>query len=185
LDAGCGTGTLSRNLADRGAQVVGIDASPEMVARARQLTSDRGLCSNLEFQISSIVPLPFSSSSLHGILCSSVIEYVEDVPASLLEFARVLRPGGLLLVSVPNKPSIIRQFQVGTHRLVRIMQREVFPFVEHSRHHYTQQSFRRLLEQSGFATSRVITFGSPIPVWLQRNRFVGSLLMFSAVRREV
>ncbi len=183
LDAGCGSGTLSRYLADRGGQILGVDASAEMVRNAT-LRSLEYPHRCLEFQqIDSIVALPVSDLSLHGILCSSVLEYVPDVRACLGEFARVLRPGGRLLVSVPNRGSIVRRIQVSSFRFARAMGRNWFPFIEHSRHEFTPSAFKTLMQQFGFTTDKVIPFGSPIPQWLQRREFAGSLLMFSAVRR--
>jgi SAM-dependent methyltransferase len=183
LDAGCGSGTLSRYLAGCGGQILGVDASAEMVRNATlRAVEYPDRC--LKFrQIDSIAALPISDCSLDGILCSSVLEYVPDVRACLGEFARVLRPGGRLLVSIPNRRSIVRRIQVSTHRLARAMGRNCFPFIEHSRHEFTPYVFRDLMERFGFTTDKIIPFGSPIPQWLQRREFAGSLLMFSAVRR--
>ena len=183
LDAGCGSGTLSRYLADRGGNVLGIDASADMVRNAN-LTFLKGAQRHVEFrQIDSIADLPISDCSLDGILCSSVLEYVPDIHACLAEFARILRPGGHLLVSVPNRDSIVRRGQVSGYRAAQAVGRKWFRFLEHSRHEFTSRSFRSVLEEFGFTTDKVIPFGSPIPQWLQRRAYVGSLLMFLARRR--
>jgi 2-polyprenyl-3-methyl-5-hydroxy-6-metoxy-1,4-benzoquinol methylase len=184
LDAGCGSGTLARHLAARGAHVLGLDASQEMVNNAN-LASRGAAYPNLEFRhVGSIADLPLASRTFDGILCSSVLEYVPDVGACLAEFARVLRSGGYLLISVPNRVSIVRRAQIRTHHLARVFGRKLFPFLDYSRHEFTQFAFRQLLGQFGFTTSKVIPFGSPIPQWLQRREIAGSLLMFSAVRRD-
>jgi len=182
LDAGCGSGTLSRYLAGRGGQILGVDASAEMVRNATLPSLEpQNRC--LEFRhIDSIAALPVADCSFHGILCSSVLEYVPDVSACLGEFARVLRPGGRLLVSVPNRDSIVRRIQVSTYRFARAMGRNWFPFIEYSCHEFTPRDFLNRMERFGFTTEKVIPFGSPIPQWLQRREFAGSLLMFSAVR---
>ena len=182
VDAGCGSGTLSRYLTERGAEVLGVDASAEMVRTAIWSLERSGR--HVEFrQIESIADLPIPDSSLDGILCSSVLEYVPDIHACLAEFERVLTPGGRLLVSVPNRVSIVRRGQVSAYRVAQAMGRKWFPFVEHSRHEFSSHVFRDILDQFRFTTSKVIPFGSPIPRWLQRREFAGSLLMFSAVRR--
>src|ERR1700733_4866348 len=103
LDAGCGTGTLSRILAERGCHVTGIDAAPAMVKQAKSLANKSTLSHLLEFHcVDDIDRLEFPDQSFAGILCSSVLEYLADPAACLLELVRVLRPGGMLIVSVPN-----------------------------------------------------------------------------------
>lgn len=193
LDAGCGSGTLARHLLEAGANVLGVDAAEEMITLARELAT-QGLAGHdvakqndpirhLRFEhIATIAHLPHAPESLDGILCSSVLEYVPDPAACLAEFARVLRPGGLLVVSVANHNSLVRKTQVGTHRLGRILRQRWCAFLDFSHNDYTASGFRRLLKEHGFATAKVIPFGSPIPNWLQRREFGGSLLAFSAVR---
>jgi 2-polyprenyl-6-hydroxyphenyl methylase/3-demethylubiquinone-9 3-methyltransferase len=192
LDAGCGSGTMARYLAQAGASVLGVDAAEEMIVMARALTSQDvpntvarvdESSPQLRFEhIATIAHLPVADQSLDGIICSSVLEYVSDPPASLAEFARVLRPGGRLLVSVANRNSLVRRAQVGTHRLGRLLGQRWCAFLDFSHNEYTAADFRVLLKHYGFATSKVIPFGSPIPQWLQRQEFGGSLLAFCAVR---
>jgi len=188
LDAGCGSGTLARYLAEAGAQVLGVDAAEEMIATARKLASqeianpDRH-SNRLRFeQVATIAHLPLADQSLDGILCSSVLEYVSDPAACLAEFRRVLRPGGLLLVSVANRNSLVRKLQVSAYRLGPLVGQRWCAFLNYSHNDYTAAEFRVLLEKQGFATKKVIPFGSPIPHWLQRREFGGSLLAFRALR---
>ncbi len=200
LDAGCGSGTLARHLVESGARVLGVDAAEEMIAMARELASQDvtsegisgGISADigedkpsrpLRFEhITTISHLPLAERSLDGILCSSVLEYISDPASCLAEFARVLRPGGLLVVSVANRNSLVRRAQVGTHRLGRLLQQSWCEFLDYSHNEYAAEDFRALLKRHGFATERVIPFGSPIPHWLQRREFGGSLLAFCAVR---
>jgi 2-polyprenyl-3-methyl-5-hydroxy-6-metoxy-1,4-benzoquinol methylase len=193
LDAGCGSGTMARYLAEAGARVVGVDAAEEMITMARELAGhnsasrevankdDRSRQLRFE-QITTIAHLPLADRSLDGILCSSVLEYVPDPPACLAEFARVLSPGGLLVVSVPNRNSLVRRAQAGTHQMGRILGQRWCAFLDYSQNEYVAEDFRLLLKEHGFATRNVIPFGSPIPHWLQRREFGGSLLAFGAVR---
>ena len=79
LDAGCGTGTLSRWLAERGCAVLGVDAAPQMTNIAAMLANSGASHGRLRFQhIETIARLPRDSNSADGILCSSVLEYVPD-----------------------------------------------------------------------------------------------------------
>jgi ubiquinone/menaquinone biosynthesis C-methylase UbiE len=181
LDAGCGTGTLSRWLAERGCRVLGVDAAAEMIETADQLVRPGGKFVDLKFQrVETIAHLPMASDSRDGILCSSVLEYVSDVDACLKEFARVLRPGGLLLVSVPNQHSIVRLTQAGCYRLGKWLGQSWVSFMDFSRNRYSANRFGSGLAASGFRAEKVVAFGGPLPTWAQRSRYGGSLLMFVA-----
>jgi 2-polyprenyl-6-hydroxyphenyl methylase/3-demethylubiquinone-9 3-methyltransferase len=183
LDAGCGTGTLSRRLAERGCKVLGVDAAIEMIEAAVQLAQSGDTSAQLTFeQVETIARLPLVSSSCDGILCSSVLEYVSDVEACLKEFARVLRPGGLLLVSVPNRHSIVRLTQVGLHHLGKRLGQSWFAFLDYSHNQYSAIQFGRQLAACGFRSEKVVAFGSPLPKRVQRSRCAGSLLLFVARR---
>jgi 2-polyprenyl-3-methyl-5-hydroxy-6-metoxy-1,4-benzoquinol methylase len=199
LDAGCGSGTLARSLLEAGANVLGVDAAKEMITLARELASQivarqdvfaHDLAKHnesrrqLRFEhITTIAHLPLADQSLGGILCSSVLEYVPDPAACLTEFARVVRPGGLLVVSVANRNSLVRKAQLATHGLGRILGQRWCAFLDYSHNDYAAAGFRRVLKEHGFAPGKVIPFGSPIPHWLQRREFGGSLLAFCAVRQ--
>lgn len=181
LDAGCGTGTLSRWLADRGCHVLGVDAASSMIELATQFAQKSPHADTLKFaRVESIVPLPVDNASMNGVLCSSVLEYVEHPRACLQEFARILKTGGLLLASVPSRDSLVRRAQVACHRLGARVGQDWLPFVRHSRHQYSVQEFTRLLSECGLVTERVLSFGSPLPRRVQRLRRAGSLLMFMA-----
>jgi 2-polyprenyl-3-methyl-5-hydroxy-6-metoxy-1,4-benzoquinol methylase len=185
LDAGCGSGTLARYLFEDGADVLGVDAAEEMITLARELAiaMHDEPTRQLRFEhITTIAHLPLADQSLDGILCSSVLEYVPDPAACLAEFARVVRPGGLVVVSVANRNSLVRKAQLAAHRLGRILGQRWCAFLDYSHNDYAAAGFRRVLNEHGFTPGKVIPFGSPIPHWLQRQEFGGSLLAFSAVR---
>ncbi len=94
VDAGCGPGWLTGHLAGRGLDIVGLDVSPSLVTLARTNHPD------LTFSVGSVTDLPFDDRSLAGVLSWYVLHHVPDdvLPAVLAEFARVLVPGGQLLV---------------------------------------------------------------------------------------
>lgn len=101
LDAGMGPGRLCADLAARGWVVHGVDASAEMVAAARARLP--GAAERLVE--SPIERLPFPGCSFDLATATGVLEFLEDVPAALGELARVLRPGGLTVVTMPNPVS--------------------------------------------------------------------------------
>ena len=94
LDLGCGTGTLTRALADLAEHVVGVDLSPEMVRLARARCADRV---NVELLVGDFLELDLSPASFDCIAAVAVLHHMPLVPS--LERAKVLlRPGGVLLV---------------------------------------------------------------------------------------
>jgi 2-polyprenyl-3-methyl-5-hydroxy-6-metoxy-1,4-benzoquinol methylase len=181
LDAGCGTGTLARWLASRGCSVLGVDAAFEMVAAANQSAESQDYSDRLRFvRVQTIARLALDDHLLDGILCSSVLEYVPDPSACLTEFARVLKPGGLLLVSIPNRNSVARQMQLACHRLGALLGQRWCKFLEYSHNQYSRLEFERLLQQAGFSGEKLLPLGSPLPGLAQRSRHWAPLLMFVA-----
>ncbi|HEY2553424.1 MAG TPA: class I SAM-dependent methyltransferase [Streptosporangiaceae bacterium] len=95
LDAGCGSGVLTAALRDRGAEVTGIDSSAGLLDLARaRLGPDLAL---LQADLAS--PLPFPDAAFDDVTASLVLHYLEDWQPTLLEFRRVLRQAGRLIVS--------------------------------------------------------------------------------------
>lgn len=99
LDAGCGTGYGSAELARTAAEVAGIDLAPDAIAFAREQFS----AWNLRFTAASCVDLPFSDASFDLVVCFEVIEHLKDWPRLIAEARRVLATGGHFVVSTPNK----------------------------------------------------------------------------------
>lgn len=97
LDAGMGPGRLCEELEARGWTVSGVDASEEMVAAARRRVP-RAAGRLVRGEIEA---LPFVDASFDRVAATGVLEYA-DVPRALAEIARVLRDGGLAVVSYPN-----------------------------------------------------------------------------------
>jgi len=181
LDAGCGTGTLSRWLAARGCRVVGLDGAPEMIRAAHGIAEISEGSPRTQFaHIGTIAELPLPDSCADGILCSSVLEYVSDPGACLNEFARVLKVRGLLLVSVPNRRSLVRRVQAGCHRCGSIVGIDWLKFMKYSRQEFSLSEFQILLRQTGFSVKKQLPFGSPLPALARRSRIWGPLLMFAA-----
>ncbi|MEL7469792.1 MAG: class I SAM-dependent methyltransferase [Pseudomonadota bacterium] len=120
LDAGCGSGYFARILAEFGAVVHGIDGASDMVQAARSAARDHPAANRLSFElVETIERLPFEDASFDGVLSLSVLEYVPDPQQALAEMARVLRPGGQLVVSIPNTGSLIRALAALRQRLRR------------------------------------------------------------------
>jgi SAM-dependent methyltransferase len=106
LDLGCGSGELARHLAAAGFLVTGCDIAPQMLRRAA--AADRQHAVRWIRLEPGWRTLPFVTASLDAVIASSVLEYVPDPAAVLGECARVLRPGGVLLCTVPNAAHPVR-----------------------------------------------------------------------------
>jgi 2-polyprenyl-6-hydroxyphenyl methylase/3-demethylubiquinone-9 3-methyltransferase len=107
LDVGCGAGLLAEPLARLGAKVTGIDASPEVIAVARDHASAMGL--QIDYQIGDVQEL---GGQFDLITCMEVIEHVADAAAFVHALARRLAPGGLLIMSTPNATSWARLMMI-------------------------------------------------------------------------
>jgi SAM-dependent methyltransferase len=109
LDAGCGAGRWVVALAERGARVAGIDLSPRMIAQADTLARERGLApETAHVEVGSIERLPFPDASFDATVCLNVLDFTPSPGDALLEFARVLVPGGRLAVSTLGARSPVK-----------------------------------------------------------------------------
>jgi SAM-dependent methyltransferase len=101
LDAGCGTGFQSARLAELGYRAHGIDLAGELLRVARQRS--RGATHTL----GDVAALPYPAGCFHAVTCcGSTLSFVEDPASALAEMARVLRPGGRLLVECEHRTSL-------------------------------------------------------------------------------
>jgi ubiquinone/menaquinone biosynthesis C-methylase UbiE len=182
LDAGCGTGTLARWLAEQGCHVEAVDAAPAMLSVAEQLTSPRSLPVTYR-RVASIDRLPFPSNFFDGVLCSSVLEYLHDPGTCLEELSRVLRSPGVLLISVPSARSITRGILKALHTGTSWFGRAWPNYLSISKHEYSVGEFRELLQAHGFVTEGFMCCGNRMSRWFPTNALVGSLLMFRATKQ--
>lgn len=94
-DLGCGTGQVSEVLAPFVRQVIAIDESPEMLAAARERLARQP---NVEVRAGDLEHLPVDDLQLDAVVVFLVLHYVAEPGAALREVARVLRPGGRMLL---------------------------------------------------------------------------------------
>jgi SAM-dependent methyltransferase len=107
LDAGCGTGVNILRLHSRVRKIVGIDYAQGSLDRCKKAIQAQKIA-NAQVCVASVTALPLPDNSVNKVVCLSVFQYLDDdeVRQALKEFARVLRPGGTLILHVKNISSL-------------------------------------------------------------------------------
>lgn len=107
LDLGCGSGTHSTQMAERGAQVTGVDLSSTMLALAHERAREHGV--RLALCLADISrALPFADAAFDLALTATALHYVADLAPTMREIARVLKSGTSLIASVLHPISTAR-----------------------------------------------------------------------------
>ena len=101
LDVGCGGGFTCEFLASRGAQVTGVDQSAACVQAASQHADKANL--KINYKQAQAEQLPFEKASFDAVVCVDVLEHVEDLPQTIAEIGRVLKPGGWFCFDTINR----------------------------------------------------------------------------------
>ncbi len=99
IDVGCGAGLVCEPLARLGADATGLDAAPDSIAAARAHAGDQGLA--IDYRQGRIEDLDEAPFDL--VTCLEVIEHVADPDTFIGHLARLLAPGGLMILSTPNR----------------------------------------------------------------------------------
>ena len=103
LDFGCGNGAQTLCFADSCDRLVGLDLSEEYVADFRREAARRGLAERVMGLVTGGGPIPLPDGAVDAVISFTVLEHVPDEQAVLAEMRRVLRPGGVLVLTVPNR----------------------------------------------------------------------------------
>ena len=154
LDAGCGDGRYLAALeAELPTRRAGTDISERILETARTRV-------DADFRQANLESLPFEDGAFDLVLCSQVIEHVLDAAAAAAELARVLRPGGTLVISTDNARNYVtRGLNAPRSLAVRALRlRGARGRIESPATPYTRASFRRLLEGAGLTVEHLETF---------------------------
>jgi ubiquinone/menaquinone biosynthesis C-methylase UbiE len=114
LDVGCGTGTILKRLANK-ADIVGygVDIAEKMIAEAKKK------CPQMNFTIASCDKLPFSNQTFDVVTACMAYHHFSNQEGFAKEAARILKPGGVLYITDPRFPWIVRKTLNGFFRLFR------------------------------------------------------------------
>ncbi len=161
LDVGCGTGAFACALAETGYQVTAVELVEGMLQEGRRR------CESVDW-----IHAPFADGlaprgSFDAVVSLGYLEYQERAGKELVRMGRMLKPGGLLLLSVPN--TLSSQFAFGAHRALYRMGKE--PEGVAVRHSFTPERLQRLLGMAGFIfMDYQWVDGETLPLALGRQR---------------
>jgi len=105
LEVGCGSGVMLPDLLGMGFEVHGIDVSGEMIRRAEQHIASHALASRCYLRVGDAEHLRYPDASFDAVLSMGVLEYLPNYAMALHEISRVLKPGGHVVLTVPNQAS--------------------------------------------------------------------------------
>lgn len=142
LDIGCGVGYFSSLLSDHGAEVWGIDISVESIDICKLTVGENFTVGNAE-------SLEFNNQIFDKVLCSEVLDHVKDDRKAIEEMFLVLKPKGILVVTVPSTDGVFGS------KIKRIMHDHDDGPEKHEREGYTKQEITDLIEYVGFKTENV------------------------------
>ncbi len=104
-DIGCGDGGNARFCASRGARLILADINPDSVAKAAASVAAEPNCAGVESHATDSDPLPIASNSVSRVVCTEVIEHVDEPARLMAELARIGQPGARYLIACPDPGS--------------------------------------------------------------------------------
>jgi SAM-dependent methyltransferase len=158
LNAGCGAGSLTLKLLDDGYDVTSVDQSALFVEHLRRRLADRGFDRG-RVQRGDVQDLGFTDNSFDAVASGEVLEHLDDDGAAVREFARVLRPGGCVVASVPANPWR-------------------YDWCDHwagHRRRYTAEGLGGRFRAAGFSDVHVLPYGFPLTGLFHRRVYMPML----------
>lgn len=182
LDLGCGTGHLTAQIADSGAQVMGVDRSPEMIAAAREAYP------NLKFEIADARDLPFREE-FDAVFSNATLHWIREAEEALHGIWRALRPGGRFVAEFGGKGNIRTMEEAFDRALMELGAGgpgDVRPW-----YYPSISEYATLAEANGFEVGFITLFDRPTELadgaaglrnWIKM--FCGAYLDRAGARRE-
>jgi trans-aconitate methyltransferase len=165
LDLGCGDGQLTQRLAATGAHVLGVDASPEMVAAARE----RGI----EAEQANAESLPFHDGTFDAVFSNAALHWVRNHDAMLAQVHRVLKPGARFVAEMGGHGNVA-SIRVA---LMAVLKRHGYGDREDGVNYYpTAESYSERMRRHGFKVEQMAVI--PRPTRLAESGMEGWLRTF-------
>jgi ubiquinone/menaquinone biosynthesis C-methylase UbiE len=167
LEVGCGAGLTAVDLARRGLRVRATDRVPAMVELTRQHAAAAGVSDTLEVTLGDARELDFDGDAFDLVLAIGLIPWVESPFTVMAEMSRVLRAGGMLLISCDNSrrlDHLLDPMWSGRLAGVRTAIGRRLPASWRPRpvpdaHYHSVEEFTELLSAAGFSAEKGQTFG--------------------------
>lgn len=154
LDIGCGPGVMAQEILARGWEYVGRDLAPAMIDEARRRFANDARAT---FAVGSAEHSDAPDRSFDVVVAMGLVEYVADDALALREMHRVLKPGGLLLVSLPNWWSPARMWDRWVlSPAARLLGRKARTSVRHRE--YRPAAYRAALRENGFLPDKTVAY---------------------------
>ena len=168
VDVGCGNGAQTLAFASSFDQVIGIDISSEFLGDFQLAITSSGLESRITTAVSEGSVLPLDDGCADCVTSFTVLEHVPDEMAALREMHRILRPGGRLLLTVPNRWWIFETHGADLPLLPwnRVPLVSWWPRKLHDRYArariYRKRDIRKLVGQAGFTVEAAFNVTAPM-----------------------
>lgn len=176
LDVGCGTGHLTRKIAESGVRVIGVDASADMIAKAREAYP------NVEFAVMDVNDLQFDEP-FDAIFSNAALHWVLTPEQALRSMRKVLRKGGRLVLEMGGKGNVstvlngilktLDEMGLGDHEVKDFL---YFPSIS---------EYSTLLESNGFEVQYARLFDRPTPLADGSNGLRNWVRMFKSRYLEI
>lgn len=145
LDLGCGTGSLSNIIARNFSKVIALDPDKKSLNKARELYK----IPNLEFKQAEAEAIPLADNSIDFLLCSEVLEHVDNLEKSLREIKRVCKPNIKFFITVPSIDGIFNNF------FSEIGHSDSSQYERHKRLPFSKKNIMKLLGNNDFQIEKI------------------------------
>ncbi len=181
LDFGCGPAIISMGLAELGYEVLGLDGASGMISVCRRRSAELN-ARGLHFEQVDAEHFDPGVGPFDAVVCSSVLEYVENDLGLLNKLILSLRPGGCLFVSVPHRANVFAPLEPLAHYVKLRLRGQADGHLAHTRHRYGRLTFLRQLREMSLEDVHCTSFECPLfghlGIKLSRCPIFGRMLLF-------